>query len=146
MAKNFYDVLGVAKDASPEAIKKAYRKLARKWHPDMNPGNKESEQKFKEISAAYDCFGTKEKRKLYDEFGEDGLRQALIQKRPGTTPNRNPVRPGAPSGEGFGRYQSYEDIFGDMFGFAQGGPGVSGRRPPQGRDSEHELRLTCSLP
>ena len=74
MGKSYYEILGVTKDASPEAIKKAYRKLARKWHPDLNPGNKEAEQRFKEISAAYDCLGSEEKRKLYDEFGEEGLR------------------------------------------------------------------------
>jgi len=73
MAGDFYKILGVSKDASQEKIKKAYRKLARKWHPDINPGNKEAEQKFKEISQAYDCLGSEEKRKLYDEFGEEGL-------------------------------------------------------------------------
>jgi DnaJ-class molecular chaperone len=73
MAKDFYKTLGVTKDATAEAIKKAYRKLARKWHPDVNPGNKEAEQKFKEISEAYDSLGDEKKRKLYDEFGEEGL-------------------------------------------------------------------------
>ena len=73
MARDFYKILGVSKDASQEEIKKAYRKLARKWHPDINPGNEEAEQKFKDISSAYQCLGDKEKRKLYDEFGEDGL-------------------------------------------------------------------------
>src|SRR5512145_1835794 len=73
MAKDFYEILGVKKDTSQEDIKKAYRKLARKWHPDINPGNKDAEQKFKDISAAYDCLGNAEKRKLYDEFGTDSL-------------------------------------------------------------------------
>ena len=62
MAKDFYEILGVKKETSHEEIKKAYRKLARKWHPDITPGNKEAEQKFKDISAAYDCLGNEEKR------------------------------------------------------------------------------------
>ena len=62
MSTDFYKILGVSKDASEEKIKKAYRKLARKWHPDINPGNNEAENKFKEISQAYDCLGSKEKK------------------------------------------------------------------------------------
>src|SRR4030042_5433209 len=73
MAKDFYKILGIKRDASHEEIKKAYRKLARKWHPDINPGNKTAEDRFKDISAAYDCLGNEERRKLYDEFGEEGL-------------------------------------------------------------------------
>jgi molecular chaperone DnaJ len=60
MAKDFYEILGVNKTASEEEIKKAYRKLARKWHPEVNPGKKEPEQKFKEIYQAYDCLGNAE--------------------------------------------------------------------------------------
>ena len=67
MAKDFYEILGVKKTASEEEIKKAYRKLARKWHPDVNPGKKEAEQKFKEISQAYDCLGNAERKKLYEQ-------------------------------------------------------------------------------
>ena len=77
MAKDFYDTLGVKKTASKDEIKKAYRKLARKWHPDINPGNKDAEQKFKDISRAYDCLGNEDKRKLYDEFGEEGLQSGF---------------------------------------------------------------------
>ncbi len=77
MAEDFYKILGVSKDADQKAIKKAYRKLARKWHPDINPGNDEAEQKFKDISRAYDCLGNDEKRKLYDEFGEEGLQSGF---------------------------------------------------------------------
>ena len=63
MAEEFYKILGVSKDSSKDKIKKAYRKLARKWHPDINPGNKDAEQKFKEISEAYDCIGNDKKRR-----------------------------------------------------------------------------------
>ena len=72
--KDLYAALGVKKDATAAEIKKAYRKLARKHHPDVNPGNKEAEENFKKISEAYDVLSAPEKRKIYDEFGEDGLR------------------------------------------------------------------------
>ena len=81
MAKDFYEILGVKKTASEEEIKKAYRKLARKWHPDVNPGKKEAEQKFKEVTRAYDCLGNAERRKLYDEFGEEGLRTGFDSEK-----------------------------------------------------------------
>ena len=72
--KDLYETLGVSRTASEAEIRKAYRSLARRWHPDVNPGDKDAEQRFKEISAAYDVLSDKEKRKLYDEFGHDGLR------------------------------------------------------------------------
>ena len=71
--RNYYQILGVARGASHDDIRKAYRKLARKYHPDINPGNKEAENKFKDISVAYDVLGDEKKRKLYDEFGDAGL-------------------------------------------------------------------------
>jgi len=74
IARDHYDILGVPKNATAKQIREAYRKLSRKWHPDVNPGNREAEEKFKEISNAYDVLGNEERRKLYDEFGEEGLR------------------------------------------------------------------------
>ncbi|HBA39494.1 MAG TPA: hypothetical protein DCZ05_07075, partial [Deltaproteobacteria bacterium] len=71
--RDYYQILGADRSASHEEIRKAYRKLARKYHPDINPGNKEAENKFKEISVAYDVLSDPEKRKLYDEFDEAGL-------------------------------------------------------------------------
>jgi molecular chaperone DnaJ len=73
-AADFYAALGVSRDASAAQIKREYRKLARKYHPDVNPGDKDAEEKFKQISAAYDVLANDEKRKLYDEFGAEGLR------------------------------------------------------------------------
>jgi molecular chaperone DnaJ len=72
-SKDLYAVLGVARDATDEVIRKAYRKLARKYHPDVNPGNHDAETRFKEISAAYDVLSDPAKKKLYDEFGAEGL-------------------------------------------------------------------------
>ena len=151
MAKDFYEILGVKKDASQDDIKKAYRKLARKWHPDINPGNKEAEQKFKDISAAYDCLGNAEKRKLYDEFGEDSLNsgfdaeKAREYKKWGAYEQKSGrTSTGGWSSQDFGRYQSYEDLFGDLFGSrGTGGAGYDFRSSmaSRGRDMEHEMTI-----
>ena len=148
MAKDCYSILGVSKDASEETIKKTYRRLARKWHPDINPGNKEAESRFKEISAAYDVLSDKNKRKLYDEFGEEGLRagfdaeKAREYQRWSESQQYARQRGGAdPFGGGeepFGRYHSYEDVFGDLFG-GQGRTGAA--RSIQGRDLDYEMTL-----
>jgi molecular chaperone DnaJ len=143
MTKDFYKILGVKKDATAEAIKKAYRKLARKWHPDLNPGNKEAELKFKEISEAYDALGDDKKRKLYDEFGQDGLQSGFDAEKARQYKNWSSFQQ-AQSGAGgqpFGRYHSYEDIFGDVFGFRGEGSGFGTRGPVAGRDLEHEMTL-----
>lgn len=71
--KDYYEVLGVSKNASDDEIKKAYRKLAVKYHPDKNPGNKEAEEKFKEISEAHEVLSDKQKRARYDQFGHAGV-------------------------------------------------------------------------
>jgi len=141
MAQNLYEVLGVAKTASSEDIKKAYRKLARKWHPDINPGSKEAEEKFKLISGAYDVLGNDEKRKLYDEFGEDALRSGFDAEKAREAMGRHSYS-GRPEGsQGFGRYQSYEDVFGDIFGFGQAGGGFAGHSKSKGTDLEHEITI-----
>jgi DnaJ-class molecular chaperone len=71
--RDYYKILGVERGASHDDIRKAYRKLARKYHPDINPGSKDAENKFKDLSVAYDVLSDDKKRKLYDEFGDAGL-------------------------------------------------------------------------
>jgi len=143
MSENFYKILGVAKDASEKEIKAAYRKLARKWHPDINPGNQEAEQKFKEISRAYDCLGNKEKKKIYDEFGEEGLQAGFDAEKARQYRQWDSFRQeeGGKSAEGFGQYQSYEDIFGDFFEFSRGQGGFRARTVSKGRDIEHSMTV-----
>jgi len=148
MSKDYYKLLGVSKTASDTEIKKAYRKLARKWHPDINPGNKKAEEKFKKISRAYDCLGDKEKRKLYNEFGEDGLnagfnadatrqyKQWKSAEQPGAASSR-----GGFSGDESGKYQNYEDIFGDMFDFSSKKSGFADSVVVEGRDVEYEITI-----
>ena len=143
MAIDFYEKLGVSKTASKDDIKKAYRKLARKWHPDINPGNKVAEQKFKEISEAYDCLGNDEKRKLYDEFGEEGLKSGFDADKARQYQqwgSRQQTR-GGESAQDFGRYHSYEDVFGDLFGFGGQRSGFTSRMPLKGRDVEYEMTI-----
>ena len=140
MSQDLYKTLGVPKKATQEEIKKAYRKLARKWHPDINPGNKEAEQKFKDISHAYGCLGNEEKRKLYDEFGEDGLKSGFDAEKARNYKTWGSFQQAGQgtSGQEFGQYHSYEDLFGDLFNY---GAGYSADRPSRGRDIEHELTI-----
>jgi DnaJ-class molecular chaperone len=108
--KDLYAILGVAKGSSDDEIRKAYRKLARKHHPDVNPGDKGAEERFKDVSVAYDVLGDAAKRKLYDEFGHEGL-------QPGFDPARaREYRRWAESGQGF-------SFRGGEFGFGGGGRG-----------------------
>jgi molecular chaperone DnaJ len=155
MAKDLYQILGVSKTAETDEIKKVYKKLARKLHPDVNPGDKESERKFKEINAAHAVLSDPEKRKLYDEFGDLALQSGFDAKRAKEYREAG-VRGGGPGGspggfDGFdwteaaggGAGPSFEDLFGDIFGGRGGGGG--GRRarrgPSPGDDIEAQLDL-----
>jgi molecular chaperone DnaJ len=143
MAGDFYQILGVSKDATQEEIKKAYRKLARKWHPDINPGNKEAEQRFKEISQAHECLGNEQKRKLYDEFGQEGFQAGFDAEKAREYKKWSSFqgRGFQEAGQGFGQYKSYEDIFGDLFGFQGGTSGFRTAASARGRDIEHEMTI-----
>lgn len=135
MAKrDYYEVLGIDKSASEDEIKKAYRKIAIKYHPDRNPGNKEAEEKFKEAAEAYDVLHDPQKRQQYDQFGFDG-----------------------PASGGFGGFSgggmNMDDIFsmfGDVFGgraggFSGFGGGSGQRRPPKYKGGDLRLRVKLTL-
>jgi molecular chaperone DnaJ len=129
--KNLYDVLGVSKTASQDEIKKAYRKLAREYHPDKNPGDKEAEERFKEIQGAYDVLSEPEKRKQYDAFGSPDGRMRY-----------------GPGGEGvtfdFGDLGDLGDLFGGLFGAGRGRGGRA-QQPRGQRGSDVEVEVSLSF-
>lgn len=124
--RDYYEVLGVAKDASDDAIKKAYRALAKKYHPDMNPGDKEAEAHFKEVGEAYEVLSDSQKRARYDQFGHAGL---------------------DPSYGGGGAYGGFDEMdLGDLFGSFFGGFGGSSRtRNPNGPIRGRDINMTITL-
>jgi molecular chaperone DnaJ len=129
--KDYYQVLGVSRDAAPEQIKKAYRQLALKHHPDRNPGSKEAEERFKEAAEAYSVLADAEKRSVYDRFGHDGLRGEGYQGF---------------SGFDSSVFEDFEDILGNLFGFSFGdlfGGRERGRgnRRSRGRDLALEVEI-----
>ncbi|HVA31652.1 MAG TPA: molecular chaperone DnaJ [Gaiellaceae bacterium] len=125
MAKTLYDSLGVAKSASQDEIKKAYRKLAREYHPDRNAGDKDAEERFKEVQTAYDVLSDAEKRKQYDRFGAQ---------------NGRPGAPGAGPDFDFGGFD-VSDLFGGIFGGRAGGAATR-RQPLRGSDVEAVVHLS----
>ncbi len=126
--RDYYEVLGINREAGPEEIKKAYRKLARQYHPDVNPDNKDTEEKFKEIQEAYDVLSDPKKKANYDRFGHQGE-----------------------SFQGFGGFDNmrgftsgFEDIFDAFFGggFSTGGRRRPGSAPQRGADLRYDLEIT----
>jgi DnaJ-class molecular chaperone len=123
MAADYYETLGVKRDASEEEIKKAYRKLARQYHPDRNPGDKQAEAKFKEVQKAYDVLSDKKKRTQYDQFGEAGPEGGF----PGYGPGGTTFRWETGDGSGIDPSDLFNQIFGGMGGMGGTG-GTAGRR------------------
>jgi len=121
--KDYYELLGVSRNASEEEIKKAYRKLALQYHPDRNPGDKQSEEKFKEVSEAYQILSDAEKRAKYDQYGHAAFGD------------------GSPFPGGFDFTAGFEDVFGDIFGEFFGG----GARHGRGRGDDLRYNLTLKF-
>lgn len=134
MARDYYEVLGVTRDADDAAIKKAYRKLAMKYHPDRNPDDKQAEEKFKEIGEAYEVLSDADKRAAYDRLGHEAFKQGGMG--------------GAGAGGGFGGFRDPMDIFAQMFGgmggFGGFGGGRTGHADPRrpGSDLRYDLDIT----
>jgi len=150
-SKDYYEVLGVKRDASDDDIKKSYRKLARKFHPDLNPGDKTAEDQFKQLQQAYDVLSVPEDRKLYDQYGDNWR---AVKAGAGAPPPPGWERTQRPAGGGtgpggfdfnefdFGSFRPSGsggfDIFEELFGGARG----RGGRSERGRDVEAELELS----
>ena len=125
--RDFYEILGIAKTATPEDIKAAYRKLALKYHPDRNPGNKESEEKFKEAAEAYEVLSDTQKRQQYDQFGHNGPQMGGFE---GHGMNMDDI------------FENFSDIFGDIFGGQQKRRKRGGPTPKRGHDLSKEVAIT----
>jgi len=123
--KDYYEILGISRSATADDIKKAYRQLALKYHPDRNPGDKDAEERFKEAAEAYEVLHDSEKRRIYDQYGHEGLSGAGFQ--------------------GFSNFDdifsNFSDLFGEMFGFSGSRRGGR-RRPMRGADLRKDIVLT----
>jgi DnaJ-class molecular chaperone len=130
--KDYYSVLGVGRKASPEELKKAYRKLAMKFHPDKNPGDKAAEERFKEVMEAYDVLSDSQKKQVYDQFGHAGCFENFGGFQGGFDPRG-------------GNQENFQDMFSDFFGeFFSGDPGARRgfKQDQRGADLRYMLSIT----
>ena len=125
--RDFYEILGIAKNATDDEIKKAYRKMAMKYHPDRNPDSKDAEANFKEAKEAYEMLSDPQKKAAYDQYGHAGV-----------DPNMGGF--GGAGAQGFG--DAFGDIFGDIFGNARGGGGRSGPQVYRGSDLRYSMEIS----
>lgn len=135
MAQNYYEVLGVDKNATQEEIKKAYRKLARKYHPDINPNNKDAESRFKDISEAYAVLSDTEKRKQYDQLGHNAFTQS------GKGYDYSNVNFEDFKNYNFEGFDIFGDIFEDLFGSSSGNRKYSSGRKTKGEDIYYSIQV-----
>lgn len=126
--RDFYEVMGVPKNASEDEIKKAFRKLAKQYHPDLNPGDKEAEAKFKEVNEAYEVLSDKDKRARYDQFGHAGVDPSYGA--------------GAAAGSPFGADMDFGDIFNSFFGGFGGRQHANPNAPRRGTDIETTVTIS----
>jgi curved DNA-binding protein len=152
--RDLYEILGVSRSASADELKSAYRKLAKKYHPDVNPGNKAAEEKFKEVTAAFEVLSDDTRRKLYDEFGADSLRSGFDARRAdeyrrwrsaGAPPGGMPFDFGDFESVKVGDYGSFDfgSLFEDLFGARGGAARARGRHraPARGAHAEGDLLI-----
>lgn len=141
--KDFYSILGVSRTATADEIKKSYRKLAMQYHPDKNPGDKKAEEKFKEITEAYETLSDDKKRQMYDQFGHAGSQGQGFGGAGG--PFGGSYGQGGPFGGGYSTSGGFEDIFGDVFGDIFGNRSTGhqrSRRPSKGADLRYTLNVS----
>jgi molecular chaperone DnaJ len=139
--KDYYNILGIKRDASEQEIKKAYRRLARKYHPDVNPGDKSAEAKFKEINEAYEVISDKDKRQKYDQYGDQWQHADQFAKAGKSQDVNWNFNQGQTQDYQFGE-GDIEDLLGGLFG--RGRTGGFGRqsRPRRGKDIEYPMEVT----
>jgi curved DNA-binding protein len=156
--KDYYQILGVARDADPQEIKKAYRRLARQYHPDVNPGDKKAEDRFKEVNEAYEVLSDAEKRSKYDQFGRDWQRyQQAGAAGPGGFDWGRYAQQAGPGGQyTYATSEDLEDLFGGQAGFSDFFESLFGAqaarqrttarqpRPGRGQDIEHPVQVSLA--